>query len=448
MPLQIRRGTEAERENMSQPLAEGELLYITDDRRLYIGGKDDLGVPVLGGIAVTGYTDEDARDAAAELFTNGSHTGITFTYNDVLDTIDAVVDFSTLNTLVADSFQGSLFADDSTLLVDAVDGTFNLDGTIKGDIVPNVSEAYDIGTPSAKFKDLYLSGSSLFLGDASITASGSAINLPAGSTVGGIEIGLSTESIVRDLVGSVISEDSTILVDATSNLLSTGRINITENTISAAFDTLVLSGLNIPGETQTQVAIVTLSAPTQTEQDEDSSTKFSLIRATGDWNMVSITAHKNSVSSPDEIGPGEVLGVLSLGGFQPGADKSFSSRMGVHVDPAGETTATYLPSKLFWVNQPSTEALAADINNQPIMTFDSLGRLAVNQENAQATVDINGFMKLAVLDTAPASPANGMVAIADGDSAGGWDPLALGAPAKQQMVVYLGGGWRAIAQEP
>jgi hypothetical protein len=63
-------------------------------------------------------------------------------------------------------------------------------------------------------------------------------------------------------------------------------------------------------------------------------------------------------------------------------------------------------------------------------------------------VDINGFMKLAVLDTAPASPANGMVAIADGDSAGGWDLLALGAPAKQQMVVYLGGGWRAIAQEP
>jgi hypothetical protein len=440
MPLQIRRGTNAERLLMSQPLAAGELLYVTDDQRLYVGNG-----ATLGGVAVTGYTDEDARDASAALFTNGSHTGITFTYNDVLDTIDAVVDFSTVDTLIADAFQGSLFADDSTLLVDGINGTFNLDGTIKGDIVPNISEAYDIGSSSAKFKDLYLSGNSLFLGDASITASGTVINLPVGSTVGGIEIGLATESIVRDLVGSVIGEDSTILVDATSNSFSTGRIDISENTISSSTDSLVLSGLNIPGDTQTQVAIVTLSAPTQTEQDEDSSTKFSLIRATGDWSMVAITAHKNSVSSPDEIGPGEVLGVLSLGGFQPGADKSFSSRMGVHVDPAGETTSTYLPSKLFWVNQPSTEALASDINNQPIMTFDSFGRLAVNQENAQATVDINGFMKLAVLDTAPASPANGMVAIADGDAVDGWDPLGNG---KQSMVVYLSGGWREIAAAP
>ncbi len=442
MPLQIRRGTEAERLAMVPKLANGELLWITDVKKLYVGD----GVLASSALApVTGFTAEDAQDAAAALFNNGSHTGITFTYDDAGNAINAVVNFSTVGSLVADAIQGSVFADDSTLLVDAVDGTFNLDGTIKGNIVPNVSEAYDIGSSSLKFKDLYLSGNSLFLGNASITASGAAINLPVGSTVGGVEIGLATESIVRDLEGSVIGNDSTILVDATDNSFSTGSIDIFENTISSELEALAFSGPNFPGEVQTQINFNVLSAATQTDIGEDSTTKFSLVRATGDWKMVAITAYKNSVSSPDEIGPGEVLGVLSLGGFQPGADKSFSTRIGVHVDPAGTTTSTYLPSKLFVVNQPSTQALSADINNQPLMTFDSFGRLAVNQENAQATLDVNGFAKLAVLTAAPAAPANGMIAIADGDAISGWDPAGTG---KSVMVVYLAGGWRVAATAP
>jgi len=37
------------------------------------------------------YTAEDAQDAASQLFVNGTHTGITFTYNDANNTIDATV---------------------------------------------------------------------------------------------------------------------------------------------------------------------------------------------------------------------------------------------------------------------------------------------------------------------------------------------------------------------
>ena len=37
------------------------------------------------------YTAEDAQDAASQLFINGSHTGISFTYNDANNTIDATV---------------------------------------------------------------------------------------------------------------------------------------------------------------------------------------------------------------------------------------------------------------------------------------------------------------------------------------------------------------------
>jgi hypothetical protein len=75
------------------------------------------------------------------------------------------------------------------------------------------------------------------------------------------------------------------------------------------------------------------------------------------------------------------------------------------------------------------------------MSFDSLGRLAVNQENASATLDVNGYAKLAVLDTAPTSPQNGSIAIADGT---GWNPLGTGV---QQVVIYLDGVWKEFSSD-
>lgn len=141
MPLQIRRGTDAERLNMTQPLASGELLYVTNTQRIYVGDNS-----TLGGVAVTGYTNEDAQDAAAGLFSNGTHTGISFTYNDALNRIDAAVDLSAFNgPIVADSVIGSVFADDSTLLVDGVSGRIvgpvfaNVTGNVTGNLVGNVT---------------------------------------------------------------------------------------------------------------------------------------------------------------------------------------------------------------------------------------------------------------------------------------------------------------------
>ena len=52
MPLQIRRGTDAERLAMTQPLAQGELLFVSTPgaERLYIGNGS-----TLGGVQITGY---------------------------------------------------------------------------------------------------------------------------------------------------------------------------------------------------------------------------------------------------------------------------------------------------------------------------------------------------------------------------------------------------------
>ncbi len=99
MPLQIRRGTELQRTSMTQPLAVGELLFVTSPtNRIYVGDGT-----TLGGIAVTGYTDENAQDAVAPMFTGGSHSGINFVYNDASNIINATVDLSNYNGTISAS---------------------------------------------------------------------------------------------------------------------------------------------------------------------------------------------------------------------------------------------------------------------------------------------------------------------------------------------------------
>lgn len=59
------------------------------------------------------------------------------------------------------------------------------------------------------------------------------------------------------------------------------------------------------------------------------------------------------------------------------------------------------------------------------------------------SVTLSEFAKLPVLTSAPSSPSQGMVAVADGTS---WDPGTLGT-GKRQMVVWLGSAWVNIATE-
>lgn len=109
MALQIRRGSTADR--LAYTPEVGELVFDTTTKVLYVGDGSQV-----GGIPSTSLTVDDAQDAAAQLFTNGTHTGITFTYNDSLDTINATVSSQ-------GDFVGSVFADDSTMLVDGTNGT-------------------------------------------------------------------------------------------------------------------------------------------------------------------------------------------------------------------------------------------------------------------------------------------------------------------------------------
>ena len=61
---------------------------------------------------------------------------------------------------------------------------------ITSNLIPGTTELIDLGSTSKKFRDLYLSGNTIFLGTAEISRnSGGGIDLPSGSRVGGTAIG-------------------------------------------------------------------------------------------------------------------------------------------------------------------------------------------------------------------------------------------------------------------
>jgi len=464
MPLQIRRGLQSEATLLASPPLEGELIYVTDTEQLYVGD----GTTLLKDLTpVTGYTDEDAADHIADLLTTGPNTGITFTYNDLAGTITTTINptqtFTTLtvsgSTSLASAtvsgnltvegkldadFQGSISADDSTILVDAVDGTINLNGTINDHIIPIDSEAVDLGSAAKKFRDLYLSGTSLYLGNAQVTASGAAINLPAGSTVGGnaIQSAVSEDTaFIRDIQGSVFGDDSTLLVDAVSSTvrLDNGQIFINGSTIEVG-----------GGASQLQIGNLSdaLSIETVFTSVDGTAPMVGLVKGAssfGDMAKVTIRSrHGADIENPSAITQGDYVGGFAAAAYDPdGSVEDYipTTIVASRIDNQETVSAGTAKGKLVLSTNGGTYA-SPSFN---YCTFDAQGRLAVNQMDAAATLDVNGFAKLAVLTAAPSSLANGMIAIADGTS---WDPSGGATPGKQQAVVYLGGGWRAMAVEP
>ena len=108
-------------------------------------------------------------------------------------------------------------------------GTF-LNGSLANSIIPSQHEQYDLGSNTARFRDLFLSGSSIKLGNATITAtSGGVADLPSGATIpsGGGQVLDAT------------NRDTDDLTEGTTNLYYTdarARAAISESSTQLAYN--------------------------------------------------------------------------------------------------------------------------------------------------------------------------------------------------------------------
>ena len=202
MALQIRRGTDAERLTITP--AEGELIYTTDTRLIYVGDGSTVG----GTKADSGITDllSDTSpqlggnlDLNTQTITGTGQINITGNITGtVISGNSGNFTSSVIGSLQASSVQGdltgSVFANDSTMLVDGTDGKL----VLSNNNIQDLSNVYVPSTPSG--------------GDALIwNAVDSRWEAGNVSVAGGVFDG--------DMQGSVFGDDSTLIVDGVNNSL-------------------------------------------------------------------------------------------------------------------------------------------------------------------------------------------------------------------------------------
>jgi hypothetical protein len=238
---------------------------------------------------------------------------------------------------------------------------------------------------------------------------------------------------------NIIGDDSTLLIDSRQNIISNGQLTFNGNLLTTNVnDPLLLAPAIVIGDiANTEVnTCVILNAPA----GDPSLQIRGVYSDISESSKITFTAYGQSLDNPSLITePGDVIGVFSFDVFEPLTSSRLPTALILaKTDPNAIVNSLESNGKIEFMTSGGL-----DIVN--FLTFDSKGQLAVNQSTAQATLDINGFAKLAVLSEEPENPNNGMIAIADGDSISGWNPLGLSEPAKQQMVVRLGGAWIEIA---
>lgn len=197
MALRLRRGTEAERLIIT-PL-QGELIYTTDSKRLYVGDGT-----TVGGIGLGDLSADTSPALGGDLDLNG---------NDILGTGNINID-------------GTITATGSINLGDASEDQINIAGNITSNMIPNQDSVYNIGSPSSRWNNAFLTGLTV---DGQIDANAINADLIANdSTLAydastGTFVGTLEGNVVGDVVGSVFQDNSTVLVDSVNGYISGTR---------------------------------------------------------------------------------------------------------------------------------------------------------------------------------------------------------------------------------
>jgi len=366
MPLQLRRGTEevriAELVSKGIALAPGEPLFVTDDQRLYIG---DGQTP--GGVLVTGFNSEDAVDAvgAALVAGNAINPNVKFIYGLTQDSnnrIEAVLDLENYNGEIgASGFRGSILATDSSTIIDSVTASVNLDGTIKGNLIPFTDSLHDIGSSFNKFRKLHLSDEGISIGMANIIGKGLTIDIPYGSTLSGLPIAVEpgpgtnyfvnivgedssvivdaenaifNGTLVGDVQGSVFGDDSTIMVDAVdrkifgNNGLYGDLKNFSDDTIIRAIDKFAFLGsirfgsINATGAGVIEAQSITAFIDNNITFISDGTPSpvepiFSVLSASNavEGDTIALARQRGSALFPDPVQNNDEIGNFGFAGF-------------------------------------------------------------------------------------------------------------------------------------
>ena len=282
---------------------------------------------------------------------------------------------------------GSVFADDSTLMIDSILAAFNLDQTIRTNVVPAANGVYDLGTVANRFKDIYISS----------------IN---GPSTGNLAIDAGTSGIINIGTGA-----------------STTTVNI-ENAVIETFDQ------------GTGLGVAQLTANTDLEINAGNRVKI-----TGGipFRFASVSASEQLAIGAQE---GDVIYNTTTSRLQMYQGSAWKDVNGNVEATAGTSNFNdVVIAGDLTVN--GTLIGSAQGNHTGTLAGDVVG--SVFADDSALMVDALNYamfsdtLSLTPLNVPPTNPTNGMIAVADGT---GWNPAS---NAKNTLVAYLGGAWVTVA---
>ena len=480
MALRLRRGLDADRTSFTPE--SGELIYVTDTKKLYVGdGVTAGGVPVdttLGEVFLEELanvvTDSTGPASDGSILAYDSASGDWNAVDPNVLEIDVVNDLTPQlgGNLDLNSYDitgtgdiditgsivasGSITANGNIVLGDSGTDSISVGAEFQSSLVPDTDSAYELGNNTKRWANLYVNGivadghieatsinsivvaddSSVIIdpnGGGSITAVSADITNTITATTLDVDTIL-TGTITGDLIGSVVGEDSTVFVVTMNGTLTNGGLKIVEDAISP-----VDTGVNI-------IRIEGASGgPTTVQFDStggSGSSPIEIIHDTGTMPLqpkLTFKGIKGGASSPVITTGGEYLGAISYQAYDPNtADYVVSGLFGMRVDPS-RTPGVDQASGMFEVVTNAGTNSALDLK---YMVFDSFGRLGINTQapSTDTTLDVNGIARLAPQSSAPATLVEGMIAIADGVN---WDPAGK-AGAVSYPVYYDSNAWNAF----
>jgi len=271
MALRLRRGTDAQRQLIT-PI-EGELIYVTDTTELYVGDGTTLGGIRITGEVVNNIEQLDNVDAAlpqdgdvlvydsltgdwiaaelplgdlsdVDLTTNPPGDGQVLSYNSGTASWVPANNLGGGGATFTGDITGSVFGDDSTLLVDAVNNTLtgnligNVTGLIKGEDTSTVLyngdslvDAFFKGNIKAgNGSNILVNGAdgtdARFTGEVIGNIIGNVNGDAAGDHTGTFTGEISaTGTLDGNVTGDVYSDGSTVVLNATAETILLKKIN-------------------------------------------------------------------------------------------------------------------------------------------------------------------------------------------------------------------------------
>lgn len=225
MALKLRRGTDAERQTITP--AEGELIYTTDTKELYVGD----GLTQGGNLVSAELNDDTSPSLGGNLDLNGNN----------------IIGTGNIN------INGTITASGTVNLGDGVEDNVIVGGQIASSLIPGADAAYDLGAPTGNWRSVYAEGGSIngalnvgsiitgdILGtDSSKIYNSSTDTLSVSSVV--------SANITSNLKGSVFADDSDTIIDSIDKVVYANNLVCNQfTTTDLIFDNSLKIEVNTP----------------------------------------------------------------------------------------------------------------------------------------------------------------------------------------------------------